>query len=74
MGATNLEEFVVKRTSKEGTYPRSSRRLGRKPCRGITTRGKRCSHRHNNQEEVRKDMASSSRSKPTTEERLASLE
>jgi hypothetical protein len=74
MGAANLEEFVVKRSSREGTYSRSNRRLGRKPRRGITTRGRRRSRSSSNPEEARKAMASSSGSKPTMEERLASLE
>jgi hypothetical protein len=75
MGETNLWIFELKGDAgKESTQSRSSRRLGRKASRSVAIRGGRNSRRSNNPEAAREAMASSSGSKPTTEERLAALE
>jgi chaperonin cofactor prefoldin len=75
MGATNLWIFELKGDAgKEAMQSRSSRRLGRKASRSIAIRGERTLRRSSSPEAAREAMASSSGSKPTTEERLAALE
>jgi hypothetical protein len=75
LSATNMEKTEVKRRGREGPFhPWSSRSLGKLPRRGIETRGRRRPRSPSGTGEARKAMASSSGSKPTTKERLKSLE